>query len=813
MTTTKMTRPASGNRGRLRLALWAGTILAVNWTSPASAQNAAPGQMAQQSISIPAGPLTPALNRLAAQAGLQILFEAELAQGKTTRGAAGNLTPEEALDAVLAGTGISGRFAGKTQVVLSINTASIGEDTAEAGNGSATELEAITIYGARNATTLASTSSSIGIITAEQIDDSHIQSFRDGFRRLANVMDADWVDGGFIIRGVNSEGLVPGGAPLATLYVDGVQQTVRGARRGARGLFDVEQVEVYRGPQSTLSGRAAMSGAIYIKTKDPVFEREAELSGTIGTGNLYGGAFMVNTPLVDDQIAVRIAGEIQRSKNDINYPTFTGYDGYDEFTHDLNYQIRGKVLFEPAEMPETRALLSYSFSHDDPYVRDIGGPAGSMGFSFDEERGDYQIPAYIETRPTDVHNIGLEVTHDFSNELKLTSLSAFSYSDTERRSPNYGTAGEINTYHGYYKEWIGSQELRLNYEGDKWNWVGGVYLSYEDEKNFYDRTIPLSATINRNQVQHNTQKSFNAALFGEATYEFIPTWKVTVGGRLDYTEQDITQHLVRTQPLGGKTSVLTDYGASFDEVNFVPKIGLSKELTETQTIGVTYSQGFRTGGASYDSLNRTAYTYDPETASTYEIFYKGTFLDDRLALNSNVFFTRYSDQQVQMQLDPTDPLTRRILNAASSEAWGFEIEPSFKVTDNLETFVSLGYVHTEFKDFNDLTYGNLSGLPFPEAPEWSLGLGARYTFDNGVFVGADAKYTSSYMARLGSLPHDFLDSRWIVNMQAGYKTEGWEVNAFAQNLLDEKYFVYNDNNIAASLGERRSFGLNLKVKF
>ncbi|MDO3444355.1 TonB-dependent receptor [Agrobacterium sp. V1] len=789
--------------------LLATSVSALAMHAPAAAQGTGQTSASPRQISIAAGPLTSALNQLATQTGLQIMFDGSVANGKRSRGASGNLTPSQALDAVLAGTGVQSRFAGQNQIVLSVaanNTDAVGSD-------GTTVLQAITIYGARNATTLASTSSSIGIVTAQEIADGQIHSFRDSFRRMANVMDADWVDGGFIIRGVNSEGLVPGGAPLASLYVDGVQQTVRGARRGARGLFDVEQVEIYRGPQSTLSGRAAMAGAVYIKTKDPTFEKEAEVSATIGTGNLYGTAFMVNTPLMDDQLAVRISGEIQRSENDINYPTFVGYDRYNDFTHDLYYQIRGKVLFEPAEMPETRALFSYSFSHDDPYVRDIGGPAGASRFRFDEKRGDYQIPAYIEYRPTEVHNVGLEITHDFSDELKLTSLSTFSYSDTDRFSPNYGTAGEINTYHGYYKEFIASQELRLNYEGDRWDWVGGVYFSYEDEKNFYDRTIPLSATVNRNQFQRNTQKSFNAALFGEATYEFVPTWKITLGGRLDYTDQDITQYLLRTQPLGGTRTVLTDYAASFHETNFVPKIGLSKELTDTQTVGVTYSQGFRTGGASYDSFRRTSYTYEPETASTYELFYKGTFLDDRLTLNSNIFYTKYSDQQVQMQLDPTDATTRRIINAASSEAWGFEFEPSFKVTDNLETFASLGYVHTEFKDFNDLAYGNLSGLPFPEAPEWSLGLGARYTFDNGVYIGADAKYTSSYLARLGSLPHDYLDSRWIVNLQAGYKTERWELNAFAQNLLDEEYFVYNDNDVAATLGERRSVGLNLKVKF
>lgn len=804
----------NGRTARTGLAGWVAMLLATSVSAlamhvPAAAQGTGQASASPRQISIAAGPLTSALNQLATQTGLQIMFDGSVANGKRSRGASGNLTPSQALDAVLAGTGVQSRFAGQNQIVLSVaanNTDAVGSD-------GTTVLQAITIYGARNATTLASTSSSIGIVTAQEIADGQIHSFRDSFRRMANVMDADWVDGGFIIRGVNSEGLVPGGAPLASLYVDGVQQTVRGARRGARGLFDVEQVEVYRGPQSTLSGRAAMAGAVYIKTKDPTFEKEAEVSATIGTGNLYGTAFMVNTPLMDDQLAVRISGEIQRSENDINYPTFVGYDRYNDFTHDLYYQIRGKVLFEPAEMPETRALFSYSFSHDDPYVRDIGGPAGASRFRFDEKRGDYQIPAYIEYRPTEVHNVGLEITHDFSDELKLTSLSTFSYSDTDRFSPNYGTAGEINTYHGYYKEFIASQELRLNYEGDRWDWVGGVYFSYEDEKNFYDRTIPLSATVNRNQFQRNTQKSFNAALFGEATYEFVPTWKITLGGRLDYTDQDITQYLLRTQPLGGTRTVLTDYAASFHETNFVPKIGLSKELTDTQTVGVTYSQGFRTGGASYDSFRRTSYTYEPETASTYELFYKGTFLDDRLTLNSNIFYTKYSDQQVQMQLDPTDATTRRIINAASSEAWGFEFEPSFKVTDNLETFASLGYVHTEFKDFNDLAYGNLSGLPFPEAPEWSLGLGARYTFDNGVYVGADAKYTSSYLARLGSLPHDYLDSRWIVNLQAGYKTERWELNAFAQNLLDEEYFVYNDNDVAATLGERRSVGLNLKVKF
>ncbi len=133
--------------------------------------------------------------------------------------------------------------------------------------------------------------------------------------------------------------------------------------------------------------------------------------------------------------------------------------------------------------------------------------------------------------------------------------------------------------------------------------------------------------------------------------------------------------------------------------------------------------------------------------------------------------------------------------------------------EQFTAFASIGYVHSRFDASDNVTCGDLAGLSFPEAPEWSVGLGGRYTFLNGVYVGADAKYTSSYLARFGTLPHDVIDSRIIVNAQAGYRTESWELNAFAENLLDEEYFVYEDNHIAATLGKRRTLGLNLKINF
>lgn len=773
-----------------------------------AAETAASG--AAREYDIPAGRLSDVLAQFAVASNVALSFDPQTLAGQRSDGLQGRYTMRDGFARLLAGSGYELVQLDGTGFSLRRAPATVGRN-AVADPDRVADLVPVTVtatlYGSRETNWLGDSQASIGIVTAQEIEDSQIRGIRDTFRRLGNVMKGDWTDNGFIIRGVNSEGLVPGGAPLASTYIDGIEQNTFGARRGAHGLWDVEQVELYRGPQSTLSGRAAMAGALHIKTKDPVFEREAAVSGTVGTGGIRGTAFMINTPVADEQLAIRIAGEFQRSKNDIHYPTFSDFSRYKEFKRHDYYQLRAKALFQPAGMPNTQALLTYSFAHDDPYVRDIGGP--SLGFDYDDDRGDFQDPVFIEYRPTDIHNAGLKITHELSDVLRLTSQSSVTYADVQRFSPNYGTSGEINTFDGYYKNLLASQEFRLNYEGERLDWVAGIYGSYERERNHYDRTTGAFT----NQQQHKTQKTSNLALFGETTYEFVPTWKFTLGARLDYTKQNNTEYLERTRPLGGTTSIMSDFNAKFDEFNFVPKVGISKAVTVNQTVGVTYSQGFRTGGTGYDTYNLETYTYEPEKASTYELFYKGRLLDGRLMLNANLFHTSYENQQVRAVLVPNDPTTQRIINAGSGEAWGFEIEPTFRVTNRLNAFMSLGYAHTKFKEFNSASYGDLAGMPFPEAPKWTIAFGGQYTFPNGIYVGADAKYTSGYLARLGTLPHDYLDSRWIANLQAGYKADQWEVSAFVENLFNKRYFVYQDNNVAATLGERRRMGVNVTMRF
>lgn len=799
-------------RAGLRAALLAGTAAFV--FSPVTAAIAqAQTQSAERSITVPAGPLTPALNNLAAQTGLQILYDASLAEGKTTSGTRGNLTPEQALNTVLAGTGVDARFAGSNQVTLSIDPAATGATTGQTDDG-ATLLEEIRIYGARNATTLNNTTASVGIVDAKALEDSQIRYTQDAYRRLANVMDSATVNSGFVIRGMSSEGLVPSGGPAGSLYVDGILQTRYNARFGARNLWDVEQVEVYRGPQSTLSGRAAMTGAVYIKSKDPTFDKEAELSSTVGSNDLVGGAFMVNTPLVEDQIALRISGAFERSHAEPSYSDFKHYDNFDDLTTDISGTIRAKLLITPSEMPDTRALVTYSYSKDRPNDALVGLKSG---------RGDFNNNpvTYTEYRWTEAHNFGLEVTHDFSDALRLTSQTGFHYGINNRRSIDEGTIGVpgnllgVNGITGEDDNSIFTQEFRLNYEADRWKWVAGVYGSYET----WDGATDIAIFDTYQQSDSQERETSNFAIFGEATYEFAPTWFATLGGRLDYLkDKDLQKNYfggINPDPvLVGKTS-------SLSELNFVPKIGLAKEFGDNHTVGLSYTQGFRSGG-SY--VNRTdpelaLVTYDPEYSQSYELSYKGHLLDDRLTLNANLFYTKYEDQQIEIRPNSTIPGYRIIQNAASSRAWGFEIEPTYQVNDQFSAFASIGYLNTKFLSF-DFGEGedalDFSGESFPEAPEWTFGFGGRYEFENGVFVGADAKYTTDYNSRFGTKGMYKIDSRFLVNAQTGFKKDNWEVTAFVENLTDEKYFTVVDSDYSLPFGQagkRRSFGLNVRTKF
>ena len=789
-------------------------------TVPAEAQSA----QAVRDLNIPAGSLGNAVAQLGRQAGVMIAFDPALVRGKRSTGLRGAYALTDALDRLLSGSGLAARPDGRggfTLVRASRPAASPERRRSRQadgpGPGPSAEVQAaipeIVVYGARDATTLSETASSVGLVTGENIRDGQIRTTQDVYRRLGNVMDSAFTNSGFVIRGVSSEGFTPAGAPTGSLYVDGILQTRYGARFGARNLWDTEQVEVYRGPQSTLSGRAATAGAVYIKTKDPTFTRELELSGLVGNRDFHGGAFIVNLPVVDDQLALRVAGSLQSQRTDVHYPNYTHYNNLHDFETDRSGTIRAKLLLTPSAMPDTRALLSYSYSDDRPNERLIFENAS---FTLDDRRGDgynysgIPLDTFAEYRRIKVHNTGLELTHDFSGALKLTAQTGYTHGTTYRLSVDAGEPGVPDGMRGDVVDTLLSQEIRLNYEADRWKWVVGLFGSHQK----FDSYLTLVSTPFYTALDETfVRTTDNLALFGETTFEVAAGWHLTVGGRLDYLEEETTEY---SDSIFVGAPQLFDNHSKFDETNFVPRVGIARDLAPGHRAGFTYSQGFRTGGFYLDRDSGDNVYYGPETVRNYEFFYKGRALGHRLTINASLFYTKYTDQQVEFAPDSSRPNYTITENAASSRSWGLELEPTFQVSRQFSLFASLGYLNTRFEDFDTSAYGDMSGQEFPDAPEWSLAFGGRYEHPSGVFLGGDAKYTSAYTAHFGEGVPDRIGSRILVNAQAGFSSGNWEFTLLAENLLDHKYLTFADRDAASVYGQagpRRTVGFNARVKF
>lgn len=679
------------------------------------------------------------------------------------------------------------------------------------------ELDEVIVYGQKMRQSLQDTQASVGLITADAIEDKDIQSFRDAFRLLGNVIDADWVDAGFVIRGVNSEGLTPGGSPLATIYVDGAAQTVQGARRGARGLWDVQQVEVYRGPQSTLSGRASLAGAIYIETKDPGYEWDASMRATAGENDTREGAVAFGGPIIDDTLAFRIAAEYQKDESDLNYPGYEIYSRFDDFIEDEYYQIRGKLLAEPGGRDGSRLVLSYSFSHDSPTYDDIAGPG--LGFEYSERRGDLNasLPFFQENREADNQSSSLEFNYPFGDDSLFTSLTTWADTDLEIPSINEGTPGEVFTTLGSADQTLYTQELRLNAsngEGTR-DWVLGLYFASEETESATRRSTFFGG--GREDFSRVTFDTTNVALFGEARIQFRPEWTFIGGGRVSYEEQDTSLFFTRDNFNPAFADLQTTGETGDDEVTLLPKAGIVWDFQPQRSLGLVVQRGYRSGGVGIDGIDGSAFSFDPEFTWTYEVSYRSEIFNDRGIFNVNVFYTDWTDQQVEVQLVPGDFTSAVTLNAGESKLLGGEIETQMRFNDQVSGFLSLGYVDSEFEDFVT-TVGDFSGFEFPEAPEWTISLGLDYTHPSGFFLGGDVKDVSSYLARdLQNAPVDTVGNYTVTNVRAGYRTEGWSVTAFSDNVFDEDYFVYRDIigtfDCCATLGARRVTGVTVRVDF
>lgn len=682
-----------------------------------------------------------------------------------------------------------------------------GPSTAVAGAG----LPGLVVEGEKMVRTLRDTTTSIGIVTGEQIRQEQIEDLQGALNTQANVLATKGSQGnsGFTIRGLNSEGLTqnqnPSAAPLISVVIDGATQNPEATRRGARGLWDVEQVEVLRGPQSALQGRNSLAGSVFIKTNDPTYKPEVIFEATAGGQDLKSGGFVVNTPIVAGQSALRISGQVFERNHDISYENPEN----NRLDEDKLGTIRGKLLIEPDSLPGLSALFTIAHVQDRPAVLSVTPP-------FYDRVLDAN--ASIDFRETKTANYISDIGYMLQPGLKIRSIT--SYADTETdigSAPSSLLQREVTRDGGDF-----TQDLRLEIE-NRGNGLSGViglfYGSFAYKNDSLDTAFSVPI-----QDLFTDADTRSVAAYADLRYRFLDRFAFIGGGRLLHDEvKSKSDGMILLNPysvLGGADPDIAFVSNNFsdDYTEFLPRLGFTYDLTRDQTVGITYSKGYRNGFTEFRLSTAEFNTIKPEYLDSYELSYRSTWLNEKLSFNANFFYYDYKNQQVAFDETVFEFPVSYIQNAKSSHAYGAEFEARWRPIPPLQLYGSLGLMRTEFDSFNSPD-GNFSGNKFPEAPAYTIAVGGMYKHETGWFAGANLRYTDGYYSGgdVGNTSLRFVDGYTLVDARIGWEWENYTLTLFAKNVFDEKYVTSISTSSGvqsqATVGDEQLVGVTLLGKF
>lgn len=616
-------------------------------------------------------------------------------------------------------------------------------------------LEEIVVTAQKRAQAIQDVSGSIAALSGADIKESGMDSFADYFDSVPSLTMVEQGPGlsTLAIRGITTGGVrndEPQNKETVGVYIDETPVAINGFNPDM-GLYDIDRVEILRGPQGTLYGSGSLGGTIRIITNRPDFkvvEGSAELTGSYtkdgGMNNSIKG--FINVP-VSDMFALRAV--VYR----------TDLDGY------LDNVATGKDNVNSALTTGGRiqlgARLTDRFDANFSYMlHEL--ETGSRS----EQTGDFEFSTRAFDGLKDENDIyNLTLNYEFENAILTSSTSYLEKNITNRISLEFLMAAAL----GYDTESSlvdntevedVSQEIRLASSGDgALTWVIGAF--YQDRKRDYtqDGYVPgidaaigvpseLLGTPGPDTVFYGTQivEQQQRALFGEISYEIRPELTATFGLRyFDYDEDYSTY-----------SSGLFNDGASSSEGNlsedgFTPKVNLSYSLSEENMVYAQISEGFRLGGvnttipidlceADLAKLGTgNPETFDSDSVWNYEIGSKNELMDNRLTINGSLYYIDWEDMQTTLSL-PTCSFSFRT-NAGSARSIGLELETRYAATDSLELSATLGVTDSRLDE--DVLFTSWEkGDRVPGVPQYQLSAGMRYAF--GVFSEQDSYMRLDY---------------------------------------------------------------------
>ncbi len=669
-----------------------------------------------------------------------------------------------------------------------------------------TELGAVTVTAQEAGPEVQPTFSSTSVLTGEQIEDLRVRDVRSSLRLLPNVNSSPSNRGnnGITIRGINSEGVGEPGQnarPLSSLVIDGATQSPEGMRRGVRGLWDVDSLEVYRGPQATLPGRNAIAGSVVINTRDPTPYWEGAAQVSAAQYNQRGGAVMLSGPVVDDQLMFRVAGERFEDEHNITYPdpslSHLGQGEYDAG--------RVKLLLRPRSVPGLSLKYTYVNSFDKPAITAVRQP-------YSERVSADLTTNNLEVRKNRVTNNVLDVGYDTGTGWGFNAVSSF-ISTKNNISP--AVSNQLVQRNEQRDDSDFTQDLRASFNSERWGLLGGVFYGSFD--NDQDSLIQLAGLPSFPlQDLSRTTKITSLAGYGEARWRPRPRLSLSAALRVE-SETSKTETTYRMAALFHPLPPGT-YSSRLENSPVLFRTSLAYDLAPTHTLAFTVSGGSRSGFID-PTYNKEV---KPEHLTDYEIAYRGVAWGGKLTANANLFWYDWTDQQVSL-INPTTQLTETF-NAQRSTVQGAELQLALTPLPALQMGVSLGYLSTRFDEFT-FAYTTPAGIPptpqdysgkeFPEAPAYSGALWAIYRHPSGLFLSGDLDYKSGFYATsaIANDPELWVPGYTLVNVRLGYEARHWSAILFCNNLFDRDYLTGRDRLGSAYVGDERVIGVTLNAYF
>ena len=634
------------------------------------------------------------------------------------------------------------------------------------------------------------------------------------------------------IRGVGQQDPLWGFEPGVGLYVDDVY--VARPQGAVLDIYDVQRIEVLRGPQGSLYGRNTVGGAIKYVTNGLSSEPELTLRGAYGSYNQIDLMAVGSVPLADN---FRVGGAIASYQRDGFGTNLT--TGAEHYNKDV---LAGRLSAEWEPRDDISIRLAYDRVQDDSNPRHghrlVAGatPAGAV------------LPNVYDTRAGlgDVNSVESQgasatVAVELNDNWTFKSISAWREGETTTVIDFDNTPAATLDIPGFYADDQFTQEFQLLFNFDRIQGVAGIFYLDGHAEGAFDTILAGAGIVIGTNGQVETE-----SWAGFADVNFDLTDRLHLGVGMRYTVDDKTGTVFRANYLGATRSPLlggtvrapllvrSNYTNSNDFSQFTPRIALSYDLTDDLTTYASFSQGFKSGGFDMRGdvilTPNTVNGYDPETVDSYEIGLKGAL--DRLTFSSAVFYNEYQDQQVTTQVPSGASIASFVDNVGSSTFYGAEFEGRLRILDNLSANFAVGYLHSDFKEF--LRY-NLTTMVFEDisnqvvlqnAPEWTGYLGFTWTGD---VAGGALAVTPSVSYRGDSsmfeFPNPILDQQAysVVDLSIVWTdpTNRFTLGLYGKNLADEEYRVggYNfpgalfDNSIIGYYGPPRTVTASLKVNF